>query len=987
MNNNETPEVLLTISILISNNYDNVKRCLESVKPLLDNIESELILTDTGVDKRLRMLLEQYTSNIIDFKWCQDFSAARNVGLKAARGQWFLYIDDDEWFENTAPIVDFIKSDMAEKYNVACYTQRNYLEKTGQRYSDNIVDRILRINPKLHFEHRVHEAYTDIEIKEKKVLAVIAHHYGYCYNSEKEMLDKHLRNQNLLEIECTENPDDMRMRYQMVINPYTIQDWDMSIKLANEAIKVERDSEYWDACHTSILYCLEKKGDWETLIQIGNSFLKKPLCPYDRFGTMQFMIDAYWNCGQLKEICDMAEEALNLYQAYSENPAIFNRNQLMRTTFVEKDYMLYFLMYSITAGLSLGSDSLINKLTTGATSEMVDKILNTPDLKTWINSHIYKEARGVQIDRRLEFEPVFFEGEERNGFVVEPMMKNAWAASLYVLNIIDRICEKHDIKYFADWGTLLGAVRHRGYIPWDDDIDICMIRGEYDRFREIVTLYEDEISLLNNYTVDNWGEKADRVVNNTAFMIKRHDIKKYYGFPFPAGVDIFVLDYVPRDKNLETEQIVALRTISQLVYLRNEMEIQDSTDEEYELNSQKERQLVKEIQTMTNVQFMQENPTNQELLILRDEVSGLYSENDADYVTQMQLLGVGRDYYVPKNVYENTTRILFENIMIPVPTEYSFILEKKYGEDYMTPKNIGSGHDYPFYNKLFEAVQENNPFRTVEDLKDEIVAASSGFYRKFVQQSTKPRVTYNTVIVADSEDMEKRQIRMAESEVIAEISRICANHNWNVYGIITNREGILSQGEYGENDEIHLGMFRKDYVEFLTCLPAELDSWFDYRDLYHYDNHEELKAYIITDNYMTDIEDYMKRFHGCPHIVGVDITPIDAVFDDTQREEVRQMLLSNLIFTAHNMPDKPPYNNEVSEIVNEWCDLAKVKVDKNKNLRNEFMKSADMIASSCKDENSAYVKLFDNDTRYKRKHFEKTQEVLFGNMKVMIPIG
>ena len=76
----------------------------------------------------------------------------------------------------------------------------------------------------------------------------------------------------------------------------------------------------------------------------------------------------------------------------------------------------------------------------------------------------------------------FLEGEIRNSFYVESMMKKVWAAQLEVLHEIDRICKKHNITYFADWGTLLGAVRHKGFIPWDDDMDITMKRQDYIKF-------------------------------------------------------------------------------------------------------------------------------------------------------------------------------------------------------------------------------------------------------------------------------------------------------------------------------------------------------------------------------------------------------------------------------------------------------------------------------------------------------------------------
>ena len=85
----------------------------------------------------------------------------------------------------------------------------------------------------------------------------------------------------------------------------------------------------------------------------------------------------------------------------------------------------------------------------------------------------------------LSFSDKYFDGEVRDGFFIESKMKRAWAAQLEVLDEIRRICQANNIRYFADWGTLLGAVRHQGFVPWDDDLDICMLRDDYNRFLEI----------------------------------------------------------------------------------------------------------------------------------------------------------------------------------------------------------------------------------------------------------------------------------------------------------------------------------------------------------------------------------------------------------------------------------------------------------------------------------------------------------------------
>ena len=89
----------------------------------------------------------------------------------------------------------------------------------------------------------------------------------------------------------------------------------------------------------------------------------------------------------------------------------------------------------------------------------------------------------------INFPQGFFETEERDGFVVDSTMKTVWAAELEVLSVIAAICEKYQLPWFAYAGTLLGTVRHQGFVPWDDDMDICMLREDYDK---LISVLRDE---------------------------------------------------------------------------------------------------------------------------------------------------------------------------------------------------------------------------------------------------------------------------------------------------------------------------------------------------------------------------------------------------------------------------------------------------------------------------------------------------------------
>lgn len=290
--------------------------------------------------------------------------------------------------------------------------------------------------------------------------------------------------------------------------------------------------------------------------------------------------------------------------------------------------------------------------------------------------------------------------ETRDGFVVPSAIKQAWAAELEVLIEIDRVCKKHDIQYFADWGTLLGAVRHGGYIPWDDDLDIVMKRKDYQKFIEVASKELETgffVQTYENMDPDNWLFMG-KVVGKNHICYEKEHLRRFHNFPFIACVDVFVLDYVYKDE--EKEQ----RRRDLCLYL---LAVSDAIVSGKLVGSEIDNNL-KHIEDKWGV-FVKKvaDPIEMGRSLYREveHQFAMVSESESDYLSQLFPWGLkGKTFQFPKEYYEKAIRLPFEMTTIPVPQYFNTMLKKRYGYYLKAVKNAGA-HDYPYFEsqkKRFE---------------------------------------------------------------------------------------------------------------------------------------------------------------------------------------------------------------------------------------------------------------------------------------------
>ena len=235
--------------------------------------------------------------------------------------------------------------------------------------------------------------------------------------------------------------------------------------------------------------------------------------------------------------------------------------------------------------------------------------------------------------------------------------------SLMILKDFIKICDENNINYIVAYGTTLGAIRHKGFIPWDDDVDLMMLRSEYNKFLNVMEKINCEKYEL--FTMENTNKLYKLFAKLSLNGTKTYDFwHNNTDFNMGLCVDIFILDDIPKNsiqKKIFLKKRAFHRKLADLLEIIN-------SDMYISKNKERLGHFIKIFFKIFHI--------NQKFLInqnkrLRKE------KKDA-----VEVCDLAYDFVFPKNIFQNPIKIKFEDIEVKVPSDCDTYLKNVYG-DYM----------------------------------------------------------------------------------------------------------------------------------------------------------------------------------------------------------------------------------------------------------------------------------------------------------------
>lgn len=302
----------ISVCMIAKNEEPNICNCLAPLKEL----GLELIVVDTGSTDHTKSLIRKYTDSLYDFKWCSDFSAARNFSISKASNDWILVVDFDEYLQS-ADIQQLVSYANTDSFKIGTITRVNPCNLISGQESV-MTEQVARFfNRKYnHYRGIIHEQVFPINDSAPEYFPVAVSLYHHGYESENSLNEKAGRNLELLRTALAKSPDDPYLLFQTGKCYQVLKDYTAACQYFDRGLSYDIDPSltYVQEMIESYGYCLLEKQEYEAALGLSNVY--DIFCSQTDFVFLMGLI--YMNNALFEQAIKEFEKAANMKPGKTE---------------------------------------------------------------------------------------------------------------------------------------------------------------------------------------------------------------------------------------------------------------------------------------------------------------------------------------------------------------------------------------------------------------------------------------------------------------------------------------------------------------------------------------------------------------------------------------------------------------------------------------------------------------------------------------------
>ncbi len=522
-------------------------------------------------------------------------------------------------------------------------------------------------------------------------------------------------------------------------------------------------------------------------------------------------------------------------------------------------------------------------------------------------------------------------GKRKAFYINKERLRELQLIELDILKFVDNICKKHNITYYLGEGTLLGAIRHQGFIPWDDDLDIVMPRADYERFLNII---DEEIGekyvCLNSKKDASYYLPFSKIVSleNYGFINKLDKFEEKYTGPF---IDIFPLDaFDTTDAKEVKRKHKNVRNIRDLLLLKAN----------YVKPKTRKLKLLYPLSRIFSYEYIQEK--------LHCELTKC--DASADYLCNFASSYPPSRQIVYKDVYGKPRYVPFEDGLFPVPQKAEELLTTIYGNYMRMPPIKARKSKHSFYDPSSAArksITEPAERKAMEDLALE----------------------------------ELRKLQLIELDILKEVDRVCRENNITYYlGEGTLLGAIRHQGFIPWDDDVDILMPRADLEKFMKICDEKLKSNFKFQYFHNVPSYwvQSPKVRLLDKTEFTQSE--LKKY---TNDVGpyIDIFPLDYTSEDfalTKKQDKYIKRHRRVLFIKTGFAKYMSWKQRILQVYAKFISV--------KTIHNKMIKMATKYSNGSKKYLSNFGSYYDiHKETYPAEVFGQPKYVKFEDAKFPVP--